>query len=490
MVGRRPAAVRAATLGSIMRLPLALSTRLARSAGALSRLVGVGGGTTLPGRFLNALDATALSRLSKRLPQGSALISATNGKTTTAALAATVLARRYRLAGNAAGANLASGVTTALMHTRGAELGLLEVDEAALSAISAAVSPRVLCLGNLFRDQLDRYGELEMLAERWRKVVSALDPKSTLVINGDDPQIAQIAAQFTNVVRFGIDDPRHGGSLPHAADARYCSTCGVAYRYSRAYVGHLGEYTCPGCGFTRQIPHVCALEIELDGTHGSRFALRLPEGSYAVSLRLPGLYNVYNALAAAALSRALGARAEEIVEGLESTSAAFGRSERIAVGSKRVLLLLIKNPTGANEVVRTLVAGVAPKLLVIALNDRIADGQDVSWIWDVDFEPLLESLERLIVSGGRAEELALRFKYAGFPERAIEIVSDPESALARGLELTDDDDELVVCPTYTAMLELQRALTAQGYADPYWQRAARSRSPLAHRDTDSDEASR
>jgi UDP-N-acetylmuramyl tripeptide synthase len=424
---------------------------------------------------LNALNSGATARLATRLPQGSAIISATNGKTTSAAMTAAILAPRFRLAGNPAGANLSSGVSTALLYTRGADLGLFEVDEAALPRVAEALQPRALCLGNLFRDQLDRYGELELLAERWLGVVAALPTDSTLIVNEDDPQLAQLASGRKGVIRFGIEDRSHGGPLPHAADARYCSACGSGYDYQLAYVGHLGEYSCPGCGFERSQPDIWAEEIELDGLVGSNFRLRLPERTVTVRLGLPGLYNVYNALAAAALGYALGARADEIASGLESTQAAFGRSERIEVGEKELLLLLIKNPTGANEVVRTLVAGGTPKTLVIALNDGIADGQDVSWIWDVDFEPLLVGLECLVVSGGRAAELALRFKYAGFPESQIEVITSPAEALDRGLELTEEKGELVVCPTYTAMLELQSVLAERGHADPYWQRAARAR---------------
>ena len=459
-----------------MRLPLVISTLAARAAGFVSRLTGSGGGTTLPGRVLNALNPGAASRLAARLVQGSAIISATNGKTTSAAMTAAILAPRFRLAGNPAGANLSSGIATALLHTRGAELGLFEVDEAALPRVAEALRPRALCLGNLFRDQLDRYGELELLAERWRGVVAELPTESTLIVNEDDPQLAQLARRREGVIRFGIEDRRHGGPLPHAADARYCTACGVAYSYRLAYVGHLGEYSCPGCGFERSQPDIWAEEIELDGLAGSSFRLRLPERTLTVRLKLPGLYNVYNALAAAALGYALGAGADEIASGLASTRAAFGRSERIEIGKKKLLLLLIKNPTGANEVVRTLVAGGTPKTLVIALNDGIADGQDVSWIWDVDFEPLLDGLERLVVSGGRADELALRFKYAGFPESQIEVTPSLAEALDRGLELTEEGGELVVCPTYTAMLELQGVLAERGHADPYWQRAARARS--------------
>jgi UDP-N-acetylmuramyl tripeptide synthase len=391
-------------------------------------------------------------------------------------MTASILAPDYRLTGNPAGANLSSGIATALLRTRGAELGLFEVDEAALTAIARALQPRVLCLGNLFRDQLDRYGELEILAEHWHEVVAELPAESTLIVNEDDPQLAQIARGRERVIRFGLEDERSGGSLPHAADARYCRNCGAAYNYRLAYVGHLGVYSCPGCGFTRSKPDIWAEQIELDGLAGSRFRLHLPEETCGVTLGLPGLYNIYNALTAAALASSLGAGLEEIAAGLESTKAAFGRSERIEIGDRRLLLLLIKNPTGANEVVRTLVAGGTPKTLLIALNDGIADGQDVSWIWDVDFEPLLAGLEHLIVSGGRAAELALRFKYAGFPERQIELVTSLADALDAGLERTPAGGELIVCPTYTAMLELQKLLAERGHADPYWQRAARARS--------------
>jgi UDP-N-acetylmuramyl tripeptide synthase len=458
-----------------VRIPLVISTLVARAAGIASRLSGKGGGTTLPGRVLNAIDPGAAARLARRLGQGSVILSATNGKTTSAAMSAAILAPRYRLAGNPAGANLSSGVSTALLHTRGADLGLFEVDEAALPHAAEALQPRALCLGNLFRDQLDRYGELELLAERWRGVVAGLAADSTLIVNEDDPQLAQLARAREGVIRFGIEDARHGGPLPHAADARYCSNCGVAYDYRLAYVGHLGVYSCPGCGFERLKPDIWAEEIELEGLTGSSFQLHLPQETLPVRLGLPGLYNVYNALAAAALGHALGASADEIASGLESTEAAFGRSERIEIAEKSLLLLLIKNPTGANEVVRTIVQGGTPKTLVLALNDGIADGQDVSWIWDVDFEPLLDGLERLVVSGDRAAELALRFKYAGFPESRIEVVPSPAEALDRGLELTGDGAELVVCPTYTAMLELQSELAKRGHADLYWQRAARAR---------------
>jgi len=198
----------------------------------------------------------------------------------------------------------------------------------------------------------------------------------------------------------------------------------------------------------------------------------LPEETRRVTIRLPGLYNVYNAVAAAALARELGAGGDEIVAGLDRFSAAFGRAERIPVGGKRLLVLLIKNPAGANEAVRTLVAAGPPRVAVVALNDAIADGQDVSWIWDVDFEPLTEGAERLVATGSRAAELALRFKYGGLEASAIELVPEFDRALDRGLELTPEGGELVVLPTYTAMLALRKIVADRGYVRPYWERAA------------------
>ena len=450
-------------------VPLQLEIVLARATGTLSRVAGVGGGTTVPGKLLWKLDPGAVDELGSRLPLGSALVSATNGKTTTAAMAAEILRGKLKLAHNRSGANLVSGVASSLLSARDAELGLFEVDEAALPEVARRLRPRALCLGNLFRDQLDRYGELELVAARWRAAVDELPSDSRLVVNGDDPQVGDLGHARSRTV-FGVDDPRHAHTaLQHAADSKWCIRCGTPYEYAAAYIGHLGDYRCPNCGHARPPLDVIAREIELDGIERVSFELVMPEGSRRVRLGVPGLYNVYNALGAAALSRALGAALDEVHGGLERFHAAFGRFERIDVDGKSLLVLLIKNPAGANEAIRTLLAGEPPTLLLVALNDATADGKDVSWIWDVDFEPLLPTLDRLVATGDRAAEVALRFKYGGLDEAAIEVVPELEAALDLGLELTPPGGQLVALPTYTAMLALREVVARRGHVRPYWQ---------------------
>jgi UDP-N-acetylmuramyl tripeptide synthase len=452
-----------------MGLRLALETTAARALGGLSRTTRRGGGTTVPGKVLWKLDPYAIDRLAARLSEGVAVVSATNGKTTTTAMAAEILGERRHLAWNRAGANLMSGLASALVASPKAELGLFEIDEAALLEAVTRLQPRVVSLGNLFRDQLDRYGELEIVAERWRAMVAALPAETTLVVNADDAVVADLADGRPGAIRFGLDDPTHARPrLQHAADSKYCLRCGHPYEFAAAYLGHLGDYRCPNCGHARPTLDLAVRDIELRGLHASRFRLSAPVGEVEIELALPGLYNVYNAAAATGLALAIGASLEEVRSGLARFSAAFGRFERIPSGGKSVVLLLIKNPAGANEVVRTLETGIPP-VLVIALNDAIADGQDVSWIWDVDFEPLLEHAQLVIVSGGRAAELGLRMIYGGLPAERLEVEPSLERALDRGLGLVEAGTELVVLPTYTAMLELRKVLTERGAVRPYWE---------------------
>ena len=455
-----------------MGLLLDVETRAARLVARLSRAAGRGGGTTLPGKLLWKLDPGAIDALAARLPRGAAIVSATNGKTTTTAMAAEILSPAYALAWNRSGANLASGVASTLLSAPGAELGLLEVDEFALPEVVRRVRPRVIVLGNLFRDQLDRYGELEHITERWAAATKALPAGTVLAVNGDDPLVAGLAGDRPGALRFGVDDPAVARPrLQHAADSKYCVRCGSPYHYRAVYLAHLGDYACPSCGHARPALDVAARGIELHGLEGTSFELCTPAETRQVRLSVPGLYNVYNAIAAAAAALGVGARVDDVAEGLERFTAAFGRFERITAGDRTILTMLVKNPAGANEAVRTLEEGGIPETVVVALNDAIADGRDVSWIWDVDFEPLLAGSGRVVASGERAAELALRFAYAGFDRGRLDVIPDLEQALDRGLALVPPRGELVILPTYTAMLELRAIAARRGLVRPYWEAA-------------------
>ena len=475
---------------------LAPKLALARAVGALSRLladrrlrglladrqslrlpIGGGGGTSLPGKLLVRMDQGAISSLSARLSRGSALISATNGKTTTAALAASIFERAgIGLVHNQAGANMAGGIASTLLEAsrRGGgiagELGLFEVDEFWLDRLIPQLSPSAIVLGNLFRDQLDRYGELDTIAERWGAALgSVAGRRAQLVCNADDPLLADLARE-RHTLFFGIEDDSL--SLPgmsHAADAKHCRRCGAPYTFEAIYLGHLGRYHCAACGQRRPSPTVLAGDIELEGVRRARFCLRTPQGDAHVELALPGVYNVYNALAAAALAVALNIPLPAIVDGLQATSAAFGRAETVTVGGRETRILLVKNPAGANEVLRTLALEPGEHDLLGVLNDRTADGHDVSWIWDADFELLAGRVRRAVCAGTRAPELALRLKYAGVDPERIEVSDDLPAALDAAVRGGQAGQPLYVLPTYTAMLALRELLVRRGEATSSWQ---------------------
>jgi UDP-N-acetylmuramyl tripeptide synthase len=442
--------------------------RLARAARVVTRRAGRGG-TTAPGRLLLRLDEHAIGRLGGRLDDGAALLSATNGKTTTASMLAGILERAgERVVRNRAGSNMHWGVATALLDAgrRRGELGLLEVDEAWLPRVAAELDPRALILCNLFRDQLDRYGELELIADRWAELVAERDGRSVFVLNADDPLVADLGRERSQVTYFGVEDDSLAlPELQHASDSKHCRRCGHPYAYEAVYLGHLGRYHCPNCGRRRPDAQVVATRVKLLGMKGSEVDMRTPAGPMSVRLPLPGLYNVYNALAAAASALALGAAAEHVRAGLEGAAAVFGRVETIAVAGRDVSILLVKNPAGANEVLRTLTLEDGSVDLWLALNDRIADGRDVSWIWDADFELLAGRVRRITCSGTRAEEMALRLKYAGIDPAAIAVDRDLGRSLDSAVaDSPGDGAPLYALPTYTALLDLRDILAERGVA--------------------------
>jgi UDP-N-acetylmuramyl tripeptide synthase len=440
---------------------------VARMARAASRRLGRSGGTTAPGRLMLRLSPTALGRMSRELDAGSVLVSATNGKTTTAAMIAAALGRDGRaLVHNRAGSNMSWGVATALLDAGRApgQLGLFEVDEAWLPRVARDVHPRLLLLSNLFRDQLDRYGELELLADRWAELVRELDGRAGFVLNADDPLVADLGRERRGVTYFGLEDDSQAlPGLQHAADSKHCRNCGAAYAYEAVYLGHLGRYRCPRCGRERPRPQVAATRVELEGMSGSRVEVRTPQGELTVRLPLPGLYNVYNAIAALATALELGLPAATAGDALERFAGTFGRVETIPIDGRRLSILLVKNPAGANEVMRTLTLEDGELDLWLALNDGIADGRDVSWIWDADFEILAGRVRRAVCSGTRAEEMGLRLKYAGIGEEAIVVDRDLAGSLDSALRGAESES-VYALPTYTALLDLRDMLARRGLA--------------------------
>jgi lipid II isoglutaminyl synthase (glutamine-hydrolysing) len=464
---------------------------LARTVGALSRLRG-GGATSAPGKVLIRLQRDAIGALGARLARGSVLVSATNGKTTTATMAASILNRAgVPLVHNQAGANMAGGIATTLLAAArphggiDGELGLFEVDELWLASLATELKPRAILLANLFRDQLDRYGELETIAERWAQVLRA--STAQLVLNADDPLVADLGRDHPRALYFGVEDDSLALSgIAHAADAKHCRRCGAPYVFDAVYLGHLGHYHCPSCTARRPAPAVRATAVRLQGVRAATFTLHTPAGEGEVALALPGLYNVYNALAAAALASALEVPLGCILQGLHEARPAFGRAETVSlsltppgprVGARphepaarrELRIMLVKNPAGANEVLRTLALEPGEHDLLAVLNDRTADGHDVSWIWDADFELLAGRLRRATCSGSRAADLATRLKYAGVAAERIRVHGDLAEALRHAAaDRPDESAPLYALPTYTAMLSLRELLIARGEAPSAW----------------------
>ncbi|MDP6605094.1 MAG: MurT ligase domain-containing protein [Dehalococcoidia bacterium] len=474
-----------------------------RGAGEAVRRLGRGGGTALPGLIAGALAPGLVEALGAQLGQGSVTVTGTNGKTTTTRL----LAEAVRRSGlepvtNHSGSNLERGLVSAYVDEAGPDgvvpdparsLGVLEVDEAALASLLPRLRPRVAVFLNLFRDQLDRYGEVDSVAEGWRDALLRLsgevgdsgDGDTTLVLNADDPTIATLGevargpAQGPGqrpTMTFGIED--RSVALPgveHAADARFC-LCGEAFEYEAVYMGHVGVWRCDSCGRRRAEPDVAARDVELMADSVSlQLDLRAegPGRTLQIDLPFAGLYSVYNALGAAAAAHALGLPAEAIADALEQAGPAFGRQERFTVDGRHVRLLLAKNPTSMNEVARAIAGATlgsdGPSVLLAILNDGIADGRDVSWIYDADLEQLVDRTGSVVASGTRADDMALRLVLAGVEPAVVE--PDIAAALEQALAITAEGGWLEVMPTYTAMLEVRELLATRTGAAPFWRTA-------------------
>jgi UDP-N-acetylmuramyl tripeptide synthase len=459
-----------------------------------------------------------LRTLTAALPEGVVVLSGTNGKTTTTRMIAAILeAGGKRVLHNRAGANLVSGLTTtalaqsSLAGRARADIGLFETDEAAMPAAVAETQPRLVVIHNLFRDQLDRYGEVDTVAQHWRAALATLPAASTVLLNADDPAVADLGEGLAAQVRYyGLDDPAHAsGAGSHIADSQFCRRCGARYVYDLAFYAHIGHYHCTQCGHSRPEPHFRLARLALNGTASSRLLLSYPGGALDLTLPLPGLYNALNALAAASAALLLGVEAADVRGALEGFSAAFGRIERVRAGAggAEMLIALIKNPVGATETVRMLTQGLRTEArglsgptyegqhsvlspqssalhspqpsalhLLIAINDRDADGTDVSWLWDAEFERLAVQLPdgsplvaQAVVSGTRADDMAVRLKYAGVDPARISVAPELAGALDAALAGLPAGATLTVLPTYTAMLELRAELARRGWVRPFWE---------------------
>ncbi|MFN8557664.1 MAG: Mur ligase family protein [Dehalococcoidia bacterium] len=451
----------------------------AKVAGALSRASGRGGGTAVPGLVAERLDAGVVAHLARGLGHGAVIVTGTNGKTTTARMLAGILeAGGLRVVHNRSGSNLMRGLAATFTAASGLDgrlpraeqtVAVLEVDEATLPAAAAATRPRVVVFTNLFRDQLDRYGEVDAITALWRQALRAAGPATSVALNADDPSVATLRREAPGrVLTFGIDDRAAAEDAgDHPADSRWCAACGGEYAYTTRFFWHVGHWRCPTCDDARPLPDVAALRTEAT-SHGVRAELRTPAGPLTVAIPLAGLYNVYNGLAAATGAVALGVAPEAITRGLERFEAAFGRQETLPVRGREVQVLLCKNPAGVNQVLRTIAADPDPLHLLITLNDGIADGRDVSWIWDVDYETIAGRAALIVASGTRAADLALRLRYAGLKGELL-VEPDTRAAVSRAVTATPLGSRLYTLPTYTAMLEVRERLARLAGGRRFWE---------------------
>jgi UDP-N-acetylmuramyl tripeptide synthase len=458
----------------------------AKATGAAIRGLGRGGGTAAPGLVAERIDPQLLDKIARRLPQGTVVVAGTNGKTTISRMLADILqAHGSRVAHNRSGSNLVRGVASALASQADltgsprADIGVIESDEAAFPEIVRRVQPSVVLLNNLFRDQLDRYGELDTIASQWAPALRRLPSGATVVVNADDPTLAAITDGISaRRVTFGLDDGNPSfllDEVPHAADAKTCRHCGRDLAYDRLYSAHLGAWRCPGCGVERPPLDFAGRSIVLDGVDALRLEVSLPEDSadsLSLQLMIPGLYNAYNAVAATAVARTLGVGRQTITDALRGYRSAFGRIERVTYRSRSLTLALVKNPVGFNETLRmlTVATGGLTVPTLIAINDLAADGRDVSWLWDVDFEMLSQGTTPLFTTGIRGADMANRLKYAGVPtERILPLPADLADSLDAFVESLPDGAAGYVLLTYTALLGLRQALADRGAVDHFWE---------------------
>lgn len=465
--------------GLLSGLRLLLAVWAGKLAALACRLVGYPG-TSLPGVVSLWVSPGVVESLAASY-EAVLAVTGTNGKTTTANLLAHFLrGAGYSVAHNSEGANMLPGVAAALIRDCDpwgrprSRFAVLEVDEGSVGKVFPAAKPRIVVVTNYFRDQLDRYWELERTTGLLRSAVGRL-PEATLVLNADDPLVAAVGRGRGNVIYYGVSagvagvGAAEGGcgvAAGETREGRYCSFCGAELLYERIHYGQLGHYLCPGCGFSRPEPSLLASDVS-EGGLLSFVVERRGEGASGnaaaacFNAPLRGFYNVYNVLAAAAAASALGVSLDAVRSSLLGYRAATGRMERFILGGRPCTLVLIKNPAGVNQVLKTILAGGAEKSLVLAINDLAADGRDVSWLWDADFGLLADaSVKKIICSGLRAADMAVCLKYFGISPEKLLLVPERRRSLQRLQE--QEGEELFVLATYTNLFAYAKLLRRMG----------------------------
>ena len=424
------------------------------------------GATAAPGLYALKIDPDLVKKLAGKLKSGSIIISGTNGKTTTARLVSEILSTKYRIIHNRQGSNLLRGIASTMIlksciaGNLNFDLGVWEIDEATLPEAIYNLDPKKVILINLFRDQLDRYGEVDTVRGNWQKSLLNLSKNTQLILNADDPGISFLS-KFTKarIFYFGVNDTKINlPTIDHVADIKYCLNCSTKLIYKSLFSAHLGHYYCPNCNLKRPSPKVYANNLLFRKDFSTSIKLNVNCQLSIVNCHLPGLYNVYNILAAVALCSFYKIDLAEMKIQIQKFSTAFGRFQQISIGSKSVTIFLIKNPTGANEVLRVLATQNNLNLLII-LNDKIADGRDVSWIWDTQWEAIIGKVKNISVAGIRGWDMATRLKYAGLTLSKKYVYEEISYSIANSLSKLDNNDTLIILPTYTALLDVQRSLS-------------------------------
>lgn len=442
-----------------MRLILAIVT--AKIVAFLSKIKG-GKSSSVPGAVALKICPDLIAKLSSQVRKGIICVCGTNGKTTTNNLMCSALeGAGYKVVCNKLGANMKNGVATAFALSASlggkidADYASIEVDEASTVRVFEYMKPDAMVITNLFRDQLDRYGEIDITINILDKAIE-MAGDITLVLNADDPLCAQFGARHkVKTIYYGISEK----VLPQTNDTkegRFCPICGAQQWYDYYHYSQLGDYQCTKCSFKRPTPDVEVKNVKLSPQ------MSFEINSVPMTLNYRGFYNIYNMIGVYAGLQALGIDTSNFQDLLKSYKPQIGRMEEIVLKGKPVVLNLAKNPAGFNQAIQTVVSDDRKKDAIIAINDNANDGRDVSWLWDVDFEKIsTPSLNTLTCTGIRLYDIALRFKYSDV--KVDLITKDMKSAILKAL---DTDTEIVyILVNYSAMyttedimLELKKEL--------------------------------